>query len=133
MLALFYPVHDGLSLVAGKKLGHPHRAGIVGHIEADDPGPPLFQLPVVHGEDVALDHHRPHVQLQGPHGDGLLLDGMLAVDQLLFPPCGFGGMLLRPGQLELFQGLPPDRLGTGEGVVGRDNGGGRRRGRLLPL
>ena len=69
---LFNAVHQGLALLAWKKLVHPDGAGVVGHVKGHHPGPSLFQLPVVDGEDVPLHHHHAHVQLQLPMGVGAL-------------------------------------------------------------
>ena len=114
VLALLHALHDGLALVAGEELVDPHGAGIVGHVEGDHPGAPLFQLPVVHGEHVALHNDGAHVQVQAPHGRGLVLDLPAAVDELspslcCRPFCPPGGP---PSAL---QGLPADLLGAAEG------------------
>ena len=63
-------VNDGLGLCGLHELVHADGAGIVCHIEADDPRPALFQLPVLHGEDLALDDHAEHIEVQllHPHG-----------------------------------------------------------------
>ena len=107
-------VHQGLALLAGKKLVHPDGAGVVGHVKGHHPGPPLFQLPVVDGEDVPLHHHHAHVQLQlSDWGGGL--GNCLAEDGLslgLFVLLGGGG-----GAGAAFQRRLSDGLCAGKGVV----------------
>ena len=127
VLALLHPVHNGLALVPGEELVHPHRAGVVGHVEADHPGAPLFQLPVVHGEHVALHHDGAHVQLQAAHGDGLLFDLVAAIEQLGPGRAAAGLLLPGAGGLEPGQGLPPDLLRPPEGGLGIIRRGGSRR------
>ena len=111
---LFDAVHQGLALVAGEEFVYPDGAGVVGHVEGHYPGSPLFQLPIVNGEDVALHHHHAHVQLQLPDGGGGFCDG-LAEDGLafgLFVPLDRGG---RPDGI--FQGRLSDGFGAGKGIV----------------
>jgi len=59
---------DGLGLVGLHELAHAHGARVVGHVELDDPGVAFFELAVVDGEDLALDHDAEHVERE-------LLDG----------------------------------------------------------
>ena len=119
--SLLDAVHQGLALVPGEEFADADGVGVVGQVEGHHPGPPLLQLPVVHGEHVALHHHRAHVQLQIPDGDGRLGDG-LAKDGLalggLLPPVGRGSLLGAP-----LTGRPADSLGAGKGVVLRGGGG----------
>ena len=132
MLALLHPVHNALPLVTGEKLGHPHRAGIVRHIEAHHPCAPLFQLPVIHGKYVSFDDDGSHVQLQGAHGDALPLDFVLAVEQLSSRAAGGRLFLPRAGSFETSQSSPADLLRAAEGRHGillhRGGRGRRRRG-----
>ena len=86
MLPLFDAVHQWLSFLAQKKFTHPDRAGIVGHVKGHHPRAPLFQLPVVDGEHVALHDDGAHVQLQRLHGGGLPFDLPAAKEQLLLSP-----------------------------------------------
>ena len=114
---LLDPVHDGLALVSGEEFVHPNGAGVVGQIEGHHPGAPLFQLPVVHGKDIALDDHHAHVQLQLPDGGRPLLDDMpenrLAGGLALPFSLGSGRRRAPPG---LPQRLPPNGLRPREGV-----------------
>jgi len=80
MLALFDPIHNGLALIPREEFTDPDGSGVVGDVEGDHPGPPLFQFPVVDEEDVPLHHHRPHIQVQGAHGYRLFFDLVLSVD-----------------------------------------------------
>ena len=125
-------LQDGLGLVRLHKLVDPDRAGVVGHIEADDPGVALLQLLVVDGEDLALDHHLEHIQLQVLEGRGLAIEGA-AENQVRIAvgggdgmgrPAG-GGLGDRLDRQRLHRLLPqPGRLGVegvaGQGAVGLD-------------
>ena len=109
---LLHPVHDGLALVPGEELVHPDGPGVVGQVKGHHPGPPLFQLLVVHGEHVALHHHHAHVQLQLVHGGGPLghrpaKDGLAFTLSLGVDGGADGGAL---------HGRPADGLGAGKGV-----------------
>ena len=111
---LFDAVYQGLALLPGKKLVHPDRAGVVGHVEGHHPGPPLFQLPVVDGEDIPLHHHHAHVQLQLTNRGRGFCDG--------FAKNGLSSGLLvsldRGGNAGTFlQGRPADGLSAGKGIV----------------
>ena len=113
---LFDAVHQGLALLTGEKLVYPDGAGVVGHVEGHHPGPPLFQLPVVDGEDVPLHHHHAHVQLQFADGGGGFRD-RFAEDGLalgLLVPFDGGG---RPGGV--FQGRLAEGLRAGKGILFR--------------
>ena len=127
--SLLDAVHQGLALVAGEELVDPDGAGIVGHVKGHHPGAPLFQLLVVHGEDVALHHHHAHVQLQLSHSHGRLGDG-LAEDGLaprFFPvPLGGGGMG------HVLHGRFPQGFRPGEGVGGGALLPGNGLGRAFP-
>ena len=73
-------VDDGLGLCGLHKLIDTDGTGIVRHIKADDPRAALFQFPVLHGEDLALDDHAEHVEIQFLHPDGLACE-RAAVEQ----------------------------------------------------
>ena len=60
-------VDDGLGLGSLHKLIDADGAGVVRHVEADDPRPALFELPVLHGEDLALDDHTEHIEIELVH------------------------------------------------------------------
>ena len=133
------PLHNGESLVPGHELAHPDGAGVVGDVKADDPGTALFQLPVLHGEDVSLHGDHPHVQLQGIHGLGGLFDLAGAVDPLGGKALGLlvGRPGLRHGLLAQGLRLAEQPLLLGEGLLrrgllrrrgGRDSRRGFRRG-----
>ena len=64
-------VDDGLGLCSLHKLVDADGAGIVCHIKAHDPRAALFELSVLHGEDLALDDDAEHVEIQLVHPHGL--------------------------------------------------------------
>ena len=72
----FHVLQNGLGFVCFQEAVDPHGTGIVGDIEADDPGIPLFQLLVVNGKHTALHHNAAHIQLQLPQGRGIALEGL---------------------------------------------------------
>ena len=105
-------LHDGLPLVAGHEFVDPDGGGVVGDIKVYHPGVPPGELLMVCGEDVALYHHDPHVQLQGVHGNGGLSDPAGAIDAFGMEPA----VLLLLG-LGLFHGLQPQGLGLLEDAL----------------
>ena len=109
---LLHPVHDGLALVPGEELVHPDGPGVVGQVKGHHPGPPLFQLLVVHGEHVALHHHHAHIQLQLVHGGGPLGHGPAKDGLPLGLALGVGG----GADGGALHGRPADGLAAGEGV-----------------
>ena len=116
---LFNSVHQDLTLVPGEKFIDPDGAGVVGDVKGGHPGPPLFQLPVVHSEHIALHHHHAHIQLQFPDGDWGPLDGF-PIDGTALAPLLASALALagsRHGCPDLFQGGRPDGLRTGKGVL----------------
>ena len=60
-------VDDGLGLGGLHKLIDADGAGVVRHVEADDPRTALLELPVLHGEDLALDDHAEHIEIELVH------------------------------------------------------------------
>ena len=114
--SLFDAVYQGLALLAGKKLVHPDRAGVVGHIEGHHPGPPLFQLSVVDGKNIPLHHHHAHVQLQLTNRgrgfcDGFAKNRLSSVLLVSLDRGGNAGAFL--------QGRPANSLSACKGVVYR--------------
>ena len=75
-------VQNGFGLLRLHELVHPHRAVVICQIKVNNPGVPLFQLPVVHSEDLALHNDLEHIQGQVLHGGGISLEGA-AEDGLL--------------------------------------------------
>ena len=118
---LFDPVHQGLALIPREKFIDPDGAGVVGEVKGNHPGPPLFQLPVVHGEYIALHHHHAHVQLQLPDGDRGPLDGFSVDGPALAPllAAAFSLSGRGRGRSDLFQCGRPDGLRPGKGVLPR--------------
>ena len=72
---------NGLCLVRLHELVDADGAGVVGHIEADHIRVALFELAVLDGKDLALDHDTEHVEIQIADGDFFPVEG-LAVEQI---------------------------------------------------
>ena len=95
-----YIFQNGLCLVGLHELVDADGASVVGHVEADDPCVALFQLAVLHGKDLALDHDAEHVQIEIADGNLFAVEG-LAVEEV----AGLlRGLLLRAGAAALLSG-----------------------------
>ena len=95
-----YIFQNGLCLVGLHELVDADGAGVVGHVEADDPCVALFQLAVLHGKNLALDHDAEHVQIEIADGNLFAVEG-LAVEEV----AGLlRGLLLRAGAAALLSG-----------------------------
>ena len=67
--ACLYIFKNRLCLAAFQKAVDTDRAGIISHIEADDPGIALFQFLMLNSKDSAFYHHTAHIQIQFRHGN----------------------------------------------------------------
>ncbi|MPM09304.1 hypothetical protein SDC9_55620 [bioreactor metagenome] len=116
-----HAVHDGLSVVAGHELRDADGTGVIGDLKADDPCLPLFELPVLHKEDVALHRYLAHIQIQRLHGYDIAGVHLPAEEVRPLPSWFFP----RRGRIpfQLLERLTPDGLGAGEGVVRVHPGG----------
>ena len=79
--ARLHVFQNGLCLVRLHELVDADGAGVIGHIEADDICVALFELAVLDGKDLALDHDTEHVEIQLADGDFFPVEG-LAVEQI---------------------------------------------------
>ena len=94
--ANFYILKNGLGFPCFHKAADPDGVGIVGHVELNDPGIPLFQLLVVHIEDQALHDDGAHIHGHLAHGNRIALE-RFAVESIRLLLFGHGGSRLDHG------------------------------------
>ena len=110
-------VKNWLGLVVFHELVDTHRAGVVRHIEADHPRAALFELAVLHGEDLAAHNHAEHVEIKLGHPDRLAAERPAkehVAGRLLRRRSSVVFSRLRArgrGKLHLFDRLAADALG----------------------